>query len=329
MAALGSASWVLMQRAEAPPYINPTEVISDAFDHWEQPASWPNGLEVQDSVSCTLTAFMRRADSVCVYHATSLPTALPEGWVSEAWQGGWILGAEVEEWEVNPGLMAAHWQPRFGGRTGQVLLGDGTVESSFERLGAAVKNEKLVTQVGGAVQPGASVLPQSWAAWYGRMVGNSTVQTAALGAYPTTTAQVPDSLDWLVESAWLTCTVDGTRLRAYAGVDSMAAVQREGSWENGIWYIPAKNDASLWSRIPAYRSDDNEAPAAFEFARWSQAESRTGRALPDGRLVWTVQDKSNSGGTVVADAAFAPLESTASPEPKGILGYARNHRSGG
>ena len=330
VAALGSAAWVLMQRAEAPPYIDPTEVVSDAFDHWEQPAAWPNGLEVQDSLSCTLTAFMRRADSVCVYHATSLPTALPGGWVSESWQGGWILGAEVEEWEIDPGLMAAHWQPRSGGRTVQVLLSDGTVESSFERLGTAEKNEKLVTQVGCAVpQPGTSVLPQSWAAWYGRMVGNSVVQAAAVGAYPTKTAQVPDSLDWLVESAWLTCTVDGTQLRAYAGVDSMAAVQREGSWASGVWYIPAKNDASLWSRIPAYRFDDNEAPATFEFARWSQAESRTGRALPDGRLVWTVQENANSGGTVVAEAVIAPLETTALPAPTGILGYARNHRSGG
>jgi hypothetical protein len=225
--------------------------------------------------------------------------------------------------------MAAHWQPRSGGRTVQVLLSDGTVESSFERFGAAVKNEKLVTQVGGAGQPGTSVLPQSWAAWYGRMVGNSAVQAAAVGANPTAMAQVPDSLDWLVESAWLICQVDGMRLRAYAGIDSMAAVQRGGSWENGVWYIPAKNDSSLWSRIPAYRSDENQAPAAFEFARWSQAESRTGRALPDGRLVWTVQENANSGGTVVADAVVAPLETTASPEPTGILGYARNHRSGG
>ena len=89
-AVLGSAAGVLLQRAEAPPSVDPTEVVSDAFDHWEQPAAWPNGLQVQDSVLCTLTAFTRSTDSVRVYHATSLPMALPEGWVSEAWQGGWM-----------------------------------------------------------------------------------------------------------------------------------------------------------------------------------------------------------------------------------------------
>ena len=33
---------------------------------------------------------------------------------------------------------------------------------------------------------------------------------------------------------------DGVVLRAYACRDSAAAVQRLGSWENGVWYIPAK-----------------------------------------------------------------------------------------
>lgn len=330
VAALGSAAWVLLQRAAVPASIDPTEVVSDAFDRWEQPAVWPNGLEVLDSVSCTLTAFTRSADSVCVYHANSLPTALPGGWVSEVWQGGWILGAGLKDWEVEPGSMAAHWQPRSGGRTVQVLLGDGTVESSFERLGAAGKNEKLVTQVGGSARSGESVLPQSWAAWYGRMAGDAAVQTAAVGAYPTAAAQVPDSLDWLVESAWLTCTVDGARLRAYAGVDSLAAVQREGSWENGVWYIPSKGGDSSWSLVPPYRADDDEAPAAFEFARWSRSESRTGRALLDGRLVWTVQEQSSGSPAVVAEAAVAPLETSVSqmPKPSDILGHARNHRTG-
>lgn len=331
VAALGSAAWVLLQRAEAPPFVDPTDVVGDAFDLWEQPAAWPNGLEVQDSVSCTLTAFKRSADSVCIYHATSLPTALPAGWVSKPWQGGWILGVALESWKVEPGAMAAHWQPRSGGRTFQVLLGDGTVESSFARLGTAVKNEKLVTQVGGSARPGESVLPQSWAKWYERMAGDAVVQTAAVGAYPTTAAQVPDSLDWLVASAWLTCTVDGARLRAYAGVDSMAALQREGSWENGVWYIPTKEGDSLWSLVPPYRADDDEAPAAYEFARWSRTESRTGRALPDGRLVWTVQERSSDAPAVVAESVVAPLETSVSPMPKlsDILGYARNHRSGG
>ncbi|MGB1122239.1 MAG: hypothetical protein ACPG08_01855 [Flavobacteriales bacterium] len=333
VAALGSAAWVLMQRAEAPPFVDPTEVVSDAFDRWEQPAAWPDGLEVQDSVSCMLTAFTRSADSVYVYHSTSLPTALPRGWVSEAWQGGWILGTGLSDWAVEPGSMAAHWQPRSGGRTVQALLGDGTVESSFERLGAAVKNEKLITQVGGTARPAESVLAQSWADWYERMAGSTVVETAAVGAYPTAAAQVPDSLDWLVESAWLSCTVDGAVLLAYAGVDSIAAVQRAGSWENGVWYIPSKGGDSSWSLVPPYRADDDEAPAAFEFARWSRSESRTGRALLDGRLVWTVQEQSSGAPAAVAEAAVAPLETSAMsqlyPQPTGILGYARNHRSGG
>jgi hypothetical protein len=113
----------------------------------------------------------------------------------------------------------------------------------------------------------------------------------------------------------------------------MAAVQREGSWENGVWYIPTKEGSSLWSRVPTYQSDETTAPAAFEFARWSRMETRTGRALPDGRLVWTVQEQSSGAPVVVAEAAVAPLETSVSPQPQaqaaGVLGYARNHRSGG
>ena len=78
-AVLGSAAWVLSQRAAKPQYVDPTDVVSDAFDHWEQPAAWPNGLEVQDSVSCMLTAFTQRPKAVSVYHSTSAPTALPTG----------------------------------------------------------------------------------------------------------------------------------------------------------------------------------------------------------------------------------------------------------
>ena len=327
-AVLGSAAWVLSQRAAQPQYVDPTDVVSDAFDHWEQPAAWPNGLEVQDSVSCTLTAFSQRAKAVSVYHSTSAPTVLPTGWVSEAWQGGWIMGAALEEWELEPGAMAAYWQPRSGGRTVQLLLGDGTVESSFERQGRAGRAAKLITQMGEQPPPSEPVLPQSWAAWYERVAAASGIDVAAVGAYPTTAAVVPDSLAWLVESSWLTCAVDGVVLRAYAGRDSAAAVQRLGSWENGVWYIPAKETESAWSQVPLYRSEASEAPARFDFARVSNGESRTAQALADGRLVWSVETQSVNAGDAAAPVALTSVQTTAVVRT-GILGYARNHRSGG
>ena len=181
-AVLGSAAWVLSQRNAKPQYLDPTDVVSDAFDHWEQPAAWPNGLEVQDSVSCTLTAFYQRAKAVSVYHSTSAPTVLPAGWISVAWQGGWIMGVALEEWELEPGAMAAYWQPRSGGRTVQVLLGDGTVESSFERQGRAGRATKLITQMGEQPPPSEPVLPQSWEAWFERVAAASGIDVAAVGA---------------------------------------------------------------------------------------------------------------------------------------------------
>lgn len=324
-----SAAWVLLQRAEQQQYVDPTDVVSDAFDRWEQPAMWPEGLEVQDSVACTLTAFTRSADSSRVYHATSAPTALPAGWISDPWQGGWILGTALEDWKVEPGLMAAHWQPRSGGRTVQLLLSDGTIESSFNRNGQAGNDGELVTQVAGVSPLGDPVLPQSWAGWFERVAADAAVQSAAVGAYPTASAEVPDSLAWLVEAAWLTCKVEGNRLRAYAGVDSMAAVQRRGSWENGVWYIPARSGESSWSRVPEYDSNGSEAPAAFEFARKNEVESRTGRALSDGRLVWTVHRRHAAGGAVAAATDVSSIETAPSTATKslGLLGYARNHRS--
>lgn len=330
VAVLGSAAWVLLKRAEEPQYVDPTDVVSDAFDCWEQPAVWPNELEVADSVSCTLTAFTRSADSLQIFHSSSAPTSLPNGWKSQAWQGGWILGASLGAWEVNPGLMAVHWQPRSEGRTVQMLLRDGTLESSFERFESEGKTEKLVTQIGGAADQGKPLLPQQWETWYDRVAADTDVESAAVGAYPVATAYVPDSLEWLVDGPWLTCSVDGVRLSAYSGMDSMAAVQIQGSWENGVWYIPAQGEESLWSRVPAYESGGSEVPAAFDFARNLEGESRTGRALVDGRLLWTVTEEWVDDGTfstpaaAEAGASFDASISVAS----GVLGYARNHRSG-
>ena len=97
------------------PVRGPDRVVSDAFDHWEQPAAWPNGLVVQDSVSCTLTAFSQRAKAVSVYHSTSAPQCCPPGGSAKR---GRADGLWVSHWrvELEPGAMAAYWQPRSGGR---------------------------------------------------------------------------------------------------------------------------------------------------------------------------------------------------------------------
>ena len=180
-----------------------------------------------DSVSCVDGVLPTCESGVRVpFHIGS--HVLPAGWVSGAWQGGWIMGVALEEWE----LSRAPW-PHTGSRdaadTVQVLLGDGTVESSFERQGRAGRAAKLITQMGEQPPPSEPVLPQSWAAWYERVAAASGIDAAAVGAYPYA-AELPDSLAWLAESSWMTCAVDGVVLRAYAGRDSAAAVQR---WDRG------------------------------------------------------------------------------------------------
>lgn len=122
VAVLGSAMWIVSRRNAAPPVVAPTAVASDVFDQWVQPAEWPSGLVVLDSLQCTLTAFMDRSDSLTVWHATTEPVALPGGWSSQAWQGGWLLGPDVAAWNEGAGIMALYWKPRTGGRTTQVLL---------------------------------------------------------------------------------------------------------------------------------------------------------------------------------------------------------------
>ena len=121
LAVIGSTFWVYFEREGEPQFVDPTDVVSDAFDCWEQPATWPKGLEVADSLSCTLTSFTRSADSLQIFHSTSVPKTLPPGWKSQEWRGGWILGVYIAAWEIDPGSMATHWQPRSGGRMVQTL----------------------------------------------------------------------------------------------------------------------------------------------------------------------------------------------------------------
>ncbi len=329
LAVIGSTFWVYFEREGEPQFVDPTDVVSDAFDCWEQPANWPKGLEVADSLSCTLTSFTRSADSLQIFHSTSVPKTLPPGWKSQEWRGGWILGVYIAAWEIDPGSMATHWQPRSGGRMVQTLRADGTVESTFEHQVKESRAERLVTQIGGGVPNGNPSLPQSWALWYRQIAESGNIELAAVGAYPTGETYIPDSLRWLVHSSWLNCSVDGIRLRAFAGVDSLAAVQQCGSWERGVWYIPANDAESAWSHLPEYGRREEQNSAPFHFAEKSQRQTKTGQALVDGRLIWTIQDRvdDDTGPGPVIESVIAAHAAPTTVKP-GLLGYARNHRSG-
>ena len=328
LAALGSAAWILTRRSEAPPVVAPTAVASDAFTRWIQPAAWPEGLAVADSIACTLTAF-ENSEAAVVMHATSEPTALPEGWSSQAWNGGWLLGPKLLAWEENPGTMARQWKPRTGGRTTQVLLPSGSVESWYERLGEPAGSERWVIESGlEAVDAQGVTLPAAWAEWYER-IGLDGWEVA-VGAYPTSEVEV-DSLGWLLRGAWLAIKTEEGTLRAFGGVDSTEAIRRGGQWKAGVWYVPALDEG--WMDVPPYPSTSEQTAAAFDFARRSQGEMRTGKIQSDGRLVWKVKSadapaEQSSVSQPLEDSMANASANAAETEGRAVLGTARNHRSG-
>ena len=328
LAALGSAAWILSRRNEAPPVVAPTAVASDAFTRWIQPAAWPEGLAVVDSLACTLTAFEHSDAAAIVMHATSQPTALPKGWGSQAWNGGWLFGPKLSAWEENPGTMAQHWKPRTGGRTTQVLLPSGSVESWYERMGEPAGSERWVIESGReAVDAQGVTLPAAWAEWYER-IGRGGWEVA-VGAYPTSEVEV-DSLGWLLRGAWLAITTEGGTLRAFGGVDSTEAIRRGGEWKEGVWYLPAMDEG--WMEVPRHPSSSEQTAAAFDFARRNKSEMRTGQIQSDGRLVWRVKSRDSSAerssvGLPSEDPRANASANVAVTEERTVLGTARNHRS--
>lgn len=328
VAALGSAVWILLQRNAAMPMISPTDAASDYFNRWEQPADWPLGLAVADSARCVLTAFVHTEDSTLVLHSTTEPTALPDGWVSRAWNGGWLLGPSLEKWEQRPGTMAAHWQPRTGGRNVLTMHPNGTVESSFQRNSSGRDQRLWVTQSFEGGDATVEVLPGPWAVWFDRIAAlRPEVDAVAVGAHPTPELGV-DSLAWLVGSAWLECEVNGRVLRAFGGVDSLAAVQHGGSWSSGIWYVPAR-DVAAWASLPDFPQGVPETAAPFDFARRDRNEIRTGQSIADGRVVWNVEFRSDSDSQPRTEVLVSqPGLARPADVNTSLLGTARNHRSG-
>lgn len=201
------------------------------------------------------------------------------------------------------------------------------MESWYERFDAPTGSERWVIQSG--IQGGRGrTLPSDWARWY-EQLGQEGVG-AAVGAFPTDAVEV-DSLDWLIQDAWLTVDMAGEPLRAFGGVDSTEAVQRGGSWQDGVWYLPAFEPA--WASLPRFEPDATAAAAPYDFAQRSGSENRFGRMQSDGRLVWRVETTRSSSVQQTPRAAVSPSElSSASPfaplDGKTVLGSARNHRSG-
>lgn len=309
--------------------VDPTAVAGDYFDRWEQPAAWPVGLTVADSTRCVLTAFVHTEDSTAVFHSNAEPLTLPEGWSRREWSGGWLLGPNLEKWEQRPGTMAAHWQPRAGGRNVLLLHQDGTVESSFHRLSTGRDQGQWVTQSIGAGRASTEVLPGAWALWFQRITEmRPEADAVAVGAYPTPELGL-DSLGWLVGSTWLACEVDGQLVRALNGIDSLAAVQRGGSWESGVWYLPARDKDAVWTSLPDFPKGASEATAPFDFARWDRREFRTGRATADGRIVWKVEGRAGTElSSFVEPPIIQPRQAQATFQDGSLLGTARNHRTG-
>lgn len=329
VAALGSAVWILLQRNAALPMVSPTTVASDYFNRWEQPADWPLGLVVADSVGCVLTAFVHSEDSTAVLHSTAEPLSLPTGWSSQPWNGGWLLGSSVEQWEEQPGTMAAHWQPRAGGRNVLKLLPDGTVESSFQRKGTSRYQGRWVTQSFDDSRTPVGVLPGAWAVWFDRISAlRSEVDAVAVGAYPTLELGL-DSLGWLIGSVWLECEAHGRIVRAFGGVDSLAAVQQGGEWASGVWYVPAREADAVWALLPDFPHGLPETAAPFDFARRNRSEFRTGQAIDDGRIVWKVEGREGPESRERADSLTPQSGLVQSVDRNAsLLGTARNHRTG-
>jgi len=328
----GASAWgLLTQRAAAPVKEDPTDWASDAFDVWEQPAEWPSGL-IPDDSAVVVTAFTRTEDSTVIWHTDSKPKAVPERCSVQAWKGGWLVGERLETWVDEPGAMAEKWHPRHLGVTKLLRLENGQFRSSYSTT-PADQTSLYTTWDAPALDAGPRVpLPVEWSDWSRRMTEEVRAQMIAVGAYPLERMPSRDSLSWIAQSTWMEVTLqDGTLLQAFGGVDSLDAVSRGGSWEEGIWYLSNGPSETLWDNIPKCGKSQPEPQKAvevnFDFAIITPTERSRATPLSDDRLIWHAEqrDVSLSDG-VGALSGIAQAVQVASP--RNLLGTARNHRSG-
>ena len=306
------ASWfhLTVPAADALP-VNPMLWASDDWTVWTQwnrdEAASRCGLNDLPETEWVRVFSSAEAE---VWHAESQWPLLPEGWVQQSWQGGWVCGtlAALEMWRGQPGEMAQHWREGEGGATlmrtefgwamnsdGWVVWQDTTRERHAERSGEAQ-----------LLAPEGSNVPSRW--WAGQG------WEAPLGA-----SQVEETLrnNGIPLSSWGTRWSDGGRWTfedpdSWRGdIDALATANHwTASWEGQSLIVNGKPNWK-WRPIASRAGKTAE-------VQW------VGHNQGDDVVIWVAQGTDND--TDVAAPTLTETQAFA-VEDDVVMGEVRNHRS--
>lgn len=331
------SAWLLLKRQSTVAVdLDPTEMASDRFNRWEQPANPPNGLVFDDAdVPLVLTLFTSTKDSINIWHSNVMPLELPEGMSLQGWGEGWLFGDRLTAWEMNPGKMARYWSPRKDGRTIQVMDADGGITSTFGLMDESIKNMETTWMPPAPWASASATLPDRWIPWFRSLSEIIAVDDVLeMGSYPVYDRRSSsDPLQGIGRGSWMRLKrADGQIFTAYHGVDSMSVLGLDGKWTESNWIHCNTCDsvdlnwfANTWE-LRAETSLD----LTMDFATAKDGRVSWGRSTSDHRVIWSVERnlQNTSEAQRVDSPASTLAESRTTKSADGLVGVARNHRTG-
>ncbi|MDE0978780.1 MAG: hypothetical protein OSA78_02210 [Flavobacteriales bacterium] len=330
--ACGSALSLISIQRNPSELADPTDFASDQYDVWEQTSLLPEGLFFADSLQdpfMTLFQVYERSDlNVC--HAYNLPTVLPDGWITQSWRGGWLLGLPeaLKEWEESPEEMASKWHPRVDGTIRLERRTEGTYHSRFQGASSdAVLTE--TTWLSESTEISASPLASEWlSAWQRMKSGSQGLVSCQMARWGTPKGVLPDSsLVSVWNGTWSTWKWQSGEVLEIWGWSDSTGFDAEGVGEihpDGLYRWEGNRKPGSWAEFNREVHDSEPSTLFWDAIEWTSSQTRLGKVKSNQRVAWIVKGvQLHQETSHVQIAEVVEIDQNEMAEP---LGWVRNHR---
>ncbi len=311
---------------------DPSDYASDRFDVWEQTTVTPVGLLFTDSLeSAALMTFQIQGHPEwTVWHSFQMPVDLPEGWSSESWRGGWILGRPeaLAGWEENPGGMASKWHPRSDGLVRLEQKPKGHFRSNFSaHISQTLSSE--TTWISDSIAMSLAPLAQEWlTAWNVVQTGEHGLASCRMARWGTPNGLPPDSsLLSIWNGTWATLEWEsGETLEIWGWSDSTGFKSNNGGevHADGWYHWKENRKPASWLQFDRLLRTSDPSQSTWDAVSWTADQIRLGTVKDNRRVAWIVKGEAKKTPSLALQSA-EEMPSKASPLT-GPLAMVRNHR---
>lgn len=345
LASCFSVWWTLNRRIEKRQLLDPGAFASDRFYRWEFPATPPLGVSFDEKDLPQAFLFSAGSDtSSFIWFFPFQPKQVPVKFSTKPWGGGWLMGSNLNNWEENPGEMAARWAPRMPGRNVLIRQPNGEIESLHQ-----LDNEQaIIMSTSWVVNATAPIAPLSafWVQWYLNLTkaSESRWEEVRVGASSGHFSGAQnDSLMHLSEGSWITAVAsNGQFMAAMEMSDSTQAAGLNGQWREGVMLVSSDTAFVDWNALgwPDSAAVLEGVPIKnADFGSWECGREKWGVYAGDHRVVWQTQTGISRSNFTDESSVQEKSDSPSSPRPVesasiGLaelngqnLGVVRNHRT--